>query len=168
MSARAVIDGVDFAQTGRELRGRVPLLSLVRLKDSLAQGADASLQYILRGSSDGRGRLFLSIEIKGMLTLRCQRCLEKMPYPLQLANTLRLMRQAEARLPEDDDPLAPDCIDAMHELDVVDLLEEEILLALPYAPRHEDVACRIALTAGHGAARPHAFAPLAAFEKLKS
>jgi uncharacterized protein len=168
MSARAVIDSVDFAQAARELHGTVPLLGLLRLQDSLVHDADARLRYVLRGGSDAQGRLFLSIEIKGMLTLRCQRCLEKMAYPLELANTLRLMRQAEVRMPEDDDPLAPECIDALHELDIVELIEEEVLLALPYAPRHEDAACRVTLQADRETVRSHAFAPLAGLNKLKS
>jgi uncharacterized protein len=167
MSARTVIDSVDFAQTAQELHGTVALASLSRLKESSLPETEGSLRYALKGSSDGQGRFFLSIEIKGVLPLRCQRCLETMTYPLRVISALRLVRQTEAQSAGDDDPLAPDCIEARHDLDIVELLEEEILLALPYAPKHDDKACRKA-SYDRDPAGTRAFAVLADLKKLKS
>jgi uncharacterized protein len=87
-------------------------------------------------------------------------------YPLRLFNTLRLVRQGEDISAEADDPGAVDCITASSELDVAELIEDEILLSLPFAPRHKEDACRRALgERQRDAMRSSAFAKLAALRK---
>ena len=55
------------------------------------------------------------------------------------------------------DPEGPDCIVATKEMAVRDLIEEEVLLAIPYAPRHE--ACKAGAEAA-GTPRTRPFADL--------
>lgn len=163
MSARAVIDSLEFARAARELRGSVPLGGLVRLQEYLLADTARSVGFTLRGGRDDRGRLVLHIEINGLLDTQCQRCLEKMEFPLHLSNTL-LLQHADMTEVEADDPAAPDCIEASPELDVTTLVEDEILLGMPYAFRHEDRICaqadRKVDTAG-----PRAFSKLATLKK---
>ena len=165
MFAQTVIDSLEFARAKQELRGRLPVTSLVRLQDVLAD-ADGSIDFVIKGGADARRREILALEVSGSFHLQCQRCLGLLDYPLRLFNTLRLVRQGEDVGAEADDPESADCIDASPVLDVAALIEDEILLSLPYAPRHKEGSCQRVLGELKGdAIRWSAFAKLAALRK---
>lgn len=132
----AVIDSLEFARTGQALSGSLPIAGLARLKDSLHETA-GEVRFEVKGGRDARRRLVLMLVIRGALRLQCQRCLGALDFPLQLANTL-LLAAGDASEFEDDDA---DWIEPSPALDVVALVEDEILLSLPYAPRHEESRC---------------------------
>jgi uncharacterized protein len=74
----------------------------------------------------------------------------------------------EGAAPEDDleDPEAPDTLDASPELDVNALVEDEVLLSLPLAPRHPEGACESRFaTQSQESASPRAFEKLAAVKR---
>ena len=138
MFARPFIDSVDFARNGREMRGEIAVSELSRLSDMLAK-SDGSLTYIVRGYREA-GRDMLEVSLQGACILRCQRCLGEMEYPVNFVSRLRLLpadKLDEAE--EDDDEM--DAIEAEPRLDVVALIEEELLLGLPFAPRHAEGDC---------------------------
>lgn len=142
MSARAVIDSLEFARSGTELHGEVAVAELARLADNLYDRG-GSLRYLLRGQTDERQRLRLRLEVAGTIHLMCQRCLGRLPYQVALESRLLLLDEmaggAEAEI-EDLDAVA-----ANPETDVWSLVEDEVLLALPMAPRHDDGDCQAAL-----------------------
>ncbi len=145
MSARAVIDGLAFARDGCELRGEVPVAKLGRLADGLHEG-DGILQYALAGEVDGRQRPRLRLNVTGTLNLRCQRCLGSLAYPVDVASCLLLL---EGNSGGEDAALEDlDAVAAAPELDVWSLVEDEVLLAQPMAPRHDDGACAVVLDGG--------------------
>lgn len=161
-----VIDSLEFARAEQELRGSLRAASLARLQNCLLD-AGGRLAFLVKGGRDDQRRPILTVEITGVLHLQCQRCLGLLDYPLLLLNTLRLVRRGENLDAEADDPDAADCIEASPELDVAVLIEDEILLTLPFAPRHPEGACESALgTMPRDAAKPSAFAKLAALKKL--
>jgi uncharacterized protein len=168
MSAAAVIDSLEFARAQQQLRGSLPAAGLKRLEDVLFD-TQGSLEYEVRGRVDGRNRPQLSLKVKGRLHLQCQRCLELLDYELDVRNTLLLVgpgMQVDAEL---DDPDAPDVVEASPELDVAGLIEDEVLLSLPLAPRHPEGACESRLTgATDPAARPKPFAELAALKRPRN
>ena len=135
----AVIDSLEFARTGQTLGGRLQIAQLPRLQDSLFD-ADGEVQYEVRGGHDARQRPVLKIEISGALHLRCQRCLGKLSQPLRLSNTLTLAIGNEAAGPGLDEEDG-EWIEASASLDVTDLVEDEILLSLPFSPRHGEGSC---------------------------
>jgi uncharacterized protein len=137
---------------------------LARLQDSLFD-AGGHVDFLLSGGRDRRGQPTLHLEISGLLQLRCQRCMGPLRYPLYLANTMLLMR-ADEPLPEETDvPDAPDCIVADTAMDVAALVEDEILLDLPFAPRHPAGSCSVQEEAGRGKRAVSPFAGLAALKK---
>lgn len=140
MSAQAVIDSLEFARAEQGLQGNLPVSGLARLQDCLYDSA-GSVEFELAGGRDAEQRPILSLNIKGLLHLRCQRCLGRLDYPLQLSNTLLLVRRGENLADAVADPDAPDYIEASTELDVAGLIEDEILLCLPLAPRHAQGEC---------------------------
>ncbi len=133
--SRTYIEGFEFAREGRRLEGEIPLSNLERLADRVLDQAGA-LHCRIDGESGRQGN-FLQLDIGGILNLRCERCLEAMSFQLDVKNRLRLMRPGE-EWPEDElEDDAADAIEAGRELLVLPLIEEEVLLALPLAPRHE-------------------------------
>jgi uncharacterized protein len=117
------------------------MASLARLADSLFE-TGGSLSYALVGGYDSRQRPQLRLEVRGTLHLQCQRCLGLLEFPLRIDSTLLVLRADEQDSAAADDPLAPDAIDASPELDVASLIEDEILLSLPFAPKHAEGICR--------------------------
>ncbi len=166
MSAQTVIDSLEFARTEQEMRGSLPVAGLTRLRDCLID-TSGSVAFLIKGGRDDQRRPILAVEITGLLHVQCQRCLGLLDYPLLLLNTLRLVRPGENLGAEADDPDAADCIEGGSELDVAVLIEDEILLSLPFAPRHPEGACESALeSVRREAASPSAFAKLAALKKV--
>ncbi len=140
MSAQAVIDSLEFAREQQELRGNLPVSGLTRLQDFLYDNV-GSVEFVVKGSCDDEMRPVLSLNISGRLHLQCQRCLERLDYPLRLSNTLLLVNRGEKLAEVEVDPDAPDCVEASAAMDVADLVEDEILLGLPFSPRHEAGVC---------------------------
>jgi uncharacterized protein len=162
MYARPFIDSPDFAGNGREISGEVPVAELPRLQEVL-ESPLGILSYTVRGGVDRQGSRFLDVSVTGRGQVRCQRCLEVMDYPVQLDTRLLLRDQASLDALEDEEEEF-DSILADVNLDVLNLLEDEILLSLPFAPKHEPGACQAA-----GSKNMHAEErnPFAALAKLK-
>jgi len=154
MSARASIDSLEFARAGEQLSGSVPVSELSRLADSLFD-TDGNLQFELRGGRDGRQRLRLHMTVAGSVDLQCQRCLGKLVFPVAVqTNLLVLTGEAGGDTAELDDL---DGIPAAAQTDVWSLVEDEVLLAIPLAPRHAENECSPAVkTAGEPVASPFA------------
>jgi uncharacterized protein len=161
MSAQAVIDSLEFARTGQTLRGSLAVPALSRLRDSLADDV-GEVEFVVNGGRDSRRRPVLTLEISGRLHLQCQRCLGPLEFALRLYNTLLLVGASEAAAGNLDDEDA-EWIEASSALDVAALVEDEIILGLPYAPRHEEGACQHGGSAG--GPPDAAFAKLAALKR---
>lgn len=162
-STQTVIDSLEFARTGQTLRGSLPLLGLARLKDSLADALGA-VEFEVRGGHDARRRPILKLAIHGVLRLQCQRCLGAFEHPLQVLNTLLLVTAGESAAGDLDEEDA-EWIEASGELDVATLVEDEIILSLPYAPRHEAGSCSQAGAPAADGAAASAFARLAVLKQ---
>lgn len=158
-----VIDSLEFAQTGQSLRGSLPIPELTRLRESLADTV-GEVVFVVTGGRDERRRLTLSVDVKGLLHLQCQRCLGTLDYPLRLVNRLLLVEPGAANADEQEAESA-EWIEASATLDLAQLVEDEILLGLPFSPRHEEGACRQATGTETGNAGASAFAKLAALKR---
>jgi uncharacterized protein len=158
MFARPFIDSIDFARNGRELHGEIPIVDLPRLSDMLANSA-GTLSYRVRGSQRD-DRHSLEIVLQGTCNLRCQRCLGEFSYPLELTAHLRLLPADKLEQMDADDE---DAIEATSQLDVLALIEDEVLLALPFAPKHPQEACSAPLKDLQQSANP--FSVLAVLKK---
>ena len=163
MFARHFIDSLDFARNGRELRGEIPVSEMPRLLEMLAD-AEGKISYVVRGFLDRDGKPKLEMTLDGMCQLRCQRCLNPMEYQVKLVSRLLLVQEGELDESSDEqDDL--DSVPADKHMDMLDLLEEEILLSLPFAPKHPIDACQPA--AGGGDLTMAERKPFAALSRLK-
>jgi uncharacterized protein len=163
MFARPFIDSVDFARNGRSISGEVPLASLSRLGDVLVD-SEGVLAYTVRGAQAERDNL-LALEIHGVCRLRCQRCLGEFSFPVAITSHLRLLDVGETDEFDDADDEV-DCIEASKQLDVLELIEDEVLLGLPFAPKHPEGACVAGPEGLQRSANP--FAALASLKKKQN
>jgi len=133
------IDSLKFAREGRRLAGEVPVNCLRRLADVLADD-NGSLAWKVWGGCDAEGKPFLMIEVYGELHLRCQRCLAALGFELNIESHLQLVASGQSWPDEalEDDRFDP--IEALEDQALLPLVEDEVLLALPIAPRHESCA----------------------------
>jgi uncharacterized protein len=130
-----VIDGFEFASAGAMQQGVLPLSGFPRLLDLLASDA-GEVAYEVKGLRDARGRPSLRVKVRGTLALRCQRCLEAMRFELNEEEML-VLAATQAEIDSDPaDPQTPDRVLAGKEMALHELIEDQLILALPYAPRH--------------------------------
>ena len=140
MSERGmVIDSLEFARRHGTLSGCLQLEALPRLSEVLFD-LSGSLDFEVSGETAG-GNAFLALKLEGPLRLICQRCLRALEFALSVRSRVMLI-EPESPWPDDSqvgglEDEACDAIEALRELDLTPLLEEEILLALPIAPRHD-------------------------------
>lgn len=138
--AGMVIDAMNFARGRKELNGALSLGACGRLATHLVD-TEGALYCRVIGERDDEGRSFLNLRIEGQVRLFCQRCLLPVERPLLIESRLLLVPPGGA-WPADDEPggLDDESVDAIEgggELALSDLIEEEVLLALPMVPRHE-------------------------------
>jgi len=152
-----VIDGFEFASAGAKQQGVWPLNDFPRLRDMLAKDA-GEVAYEISGVRDERGRPALRLKVGGTLWLRCQRCLEAMPLEVGTDETLVLAATVAEIHAEPASVQAPDRVVAGREMALRELIEDELILAVPYAPRHEE--CVAAGAAGSEAEKRSPFAGL--------
>jgi uncharacterized protein len=141
MSHEPVIDGFEFASAGAKQQGIWPASAFPRLRDTLASEV-GEVGYEIEGVHDERGRPALRLRVNGTLQLRCQRCLEPMPFQVQTDETLVLAGSLAEIHADPADANAPDRVLGGREMRVRELVEDEVILALPYAPRHESCTPR--------------------------
>lgn len=145
MSHQPVIDGFEFASAGATQQGRMPLSGFPRLRDLLASDA-GEVAYEVKGLRDSRGRPSLRVRVRGTLALRCQRCLEAMRFEVDEEEMLVLAATQEEIDADPVDTQTPDRILGGKEMALRELIEDQLILAVPYAPRHED--CAVSAAAG--------------------
>jgi uncharacterized protein len=128
-----------FARAGESLSGEVSIAEMGRLVDSVVSD-EGSVKYRLQGGTES-GRPVLKLAVDTAVMLNCQYCHEPYRQELRIEQVLPLARdEAELARWEHDDPLL-DTLVADPSLDVLTLVEDEILLSLPVAPRHPGDVC---------------------------
>ena len=123
-----------LAETGRTLRGHLPLAALTRLVPTLYTDV-GEVAVEMSGSKDGRVRTLYG-RIVTTLSLVCQRCLEPMTVPIDVAFRLGLVTteaQVE-RLPEGLEPL----LITEPTVRLAEVIEDELVLALPIVALHPE------------------------------
>lgn len=113
-----------------------PLSGFVRLTQG-AVDAQGEVAVNVRLHRDAQGLFMLEGRMATTVNLTCQRCLEPVATGIDVELLLWLLRdegQADL-LPDDADYLA---LDEEGGIALADALEDELILALPLVPAHED------------------------------
>ena len=168
------LDVERFAEQAETLEGSLPLAELERLADTAhadaPPGAGDRVQWRASGErrpAAGAPQTWLHVAARTRMALTCQRCLQPIEVAITAERSIRFVADeataAELDAESDDDVLA-----TTRSLDLLELIEDELLLALPLVPRHDDC---FAPPFGSDAAESHAddeaehpFAALAALK----
>ncbi len=141
MPEQIAINSIEFASNGDSLSGSVAVADLSRLEDLLFSSS-GMLEYTLTGKRGENDKLFLACAVKGMLQLKCQRCLGALAYPVDLDSEMELIGDEQALPAVVNDDELTDAIEVDPSLDVLALVEDEVLLGSPMAPTHASGDCK--------------------------
>jgi len=133
----ATIDPIQLAKRGERLAGTLPIRQLPRLS-ALCDGEPGDLDVSLNFTHSETEDLFeVQGHVRGEVPLTCQRCLEPMSWTLATTLRLTLLRPSESEaVPEQTEVLV-----VGKPLSVADIIEDELLLAMPMIPMHPLAEC---------------------------
>jgi len=168
---RTRFDAFKLAADGETLSGEFDARTIERAVDRLAPSGEARLRWRIAGDHDALQRPALAVTIEGRFPLICQRCLQAFDVPI-VQQTRLLLARDETELRQLDTEES-EVVLAATLLDARMLVEDELLLSLPFAPHHPDGQCPPdrgwayagADTKAHG--DPSPFAPLAGLKKRR-
>lgn len=130
-------DAFKLAARASSVSGSLDARRLPNVADSLAPGDDpVPIAWTVEGRRSAEGRPAISIDIEGDVPLVCQRCLARMAWPVSQGTEV-LLAHDEDELATLDAETEGEVILADRPLDAATLVEDELVLTLPFAPRHE-------------------------------
>ncbi|MCU7904998.1 MAG: DUF177 domain-containing protein [Candidatus Thiodiazotropha sp. (ex Epidulcina cf. delphinae)] len=140
------LDPWRFADLGKEFGGALPLDAFPRLSACLLRPVGEVGFKLIFGHDrgrDGQRRAVLNGWVRADLSLQCQRCLEEVVYPVDAGLSVAFVRGPEEaeQLPESLDP----CPVEDDQVAFMDLIEDELLLALPQVAMHDSGVCSASL-----------------------
>lgn len=136
------LDVARFARDGGRLAGEWPLDTFERLLADARPAPDAqpvvdwSVRGEVRTDVAGVAQIWLFLDADAVVQVTCQRCLQPMSVPLQVRTPLRFVDD-EAQAEQEDETSEEDVLALSPAIDLHELLEDELILALPLVPRHE-------------------------------
>ncbi|QXP84273.1 YceD family protein [Methylococcus sp. ANG] len=157
------VDPLDFADKRRRVVGELPLALLDRIQEFLFERA-GNIRVELDFGKDGRWSVVTG-RVEADLVLQCQLCLDPLPWSVRLQVSLGVVASLDEadRLPESYEPLL---FDGGAPIRLSDLVQDELVLAIPPIPQHPD--CREAAHAGPRPAVRQRENPFAVLAQLKN
>ncbi|CAN5756497.1 DUF177 domain-containing protein [soil metagenome] len=132
-----VIDAFSFSQLKERRDGSILIADLPRLSAECAN-TDGVLNWSLEGGISKLGYPLLTLTVAGDVQLMCQRCLTVFALEVDSVSELILAKneehadEIEALI--DDDEI--DVVVGSKTFNIMDLIEDEALLAIPQSPKH--------------------------------
>lgn len=167
-----------FAQDAQHLEGSASLQKMERLAQELT-GLEADLtvnwqaagemrqQKGLAGTDDA---IWLHLQAEAVLPLTCQRCMGVLREAVKIDHWYRFVATEDIAMAEDDES-EEDLLVLEPQFDLLTLLEDELLMALPLVPMHEQCpetsrwAAGVADRAEPAPDKPNPFAVLSQLKK---
>ena len=166
MTEQHIINSLEFARKSLEIRDTIAHSDLQRAQDLLIPET-GRISWRLSGEVSAYKKAMLHLTLTGNVSVPCQRCLAPMVVALNIQSEFILVKDASEIPPEEDDVEDHDYLVAETEMNVLQLVEDEILLALPYAPKHEIKDCAVKAEVNELKA-PNPFAVLQDFKVVKN
>lgn len=169
-----------FAQEGVALAEITPLQNLERLAEE-TQGlqADSAVQWEARGELRSRtgadDEVWLHLQAQATVPLICQRCMGVVETPVEVDQWYRFVANEDIAMAEDDQA-EEDLLVMEPQFNLLAVLEDELLMALPLVPMHGECPTTPKLqagdveapgAAGESAGKPNPFAVLAQLKNKK-
>lgn len=123
----------------------------------------------LRPQAGAEDQVWLHLTAEASVPLTCQRCLTLVTTPVEIDQWYRFVDSEEIATAEDDEA-EEDLLVMAPQFDLMALLEDELLMALPLVPMHETCPVMPVFSAGDAAveaaeAKPNPFAVLRQLKK---
>ena len=137
-----LVDAFSFCRLGEQRNAETAVSELPRLSVECAEGKQGVISWSVQGAVDKNARSRLSLKVKGEMQVVCQRCLAPMAFHLDSQAELMLARdedhadEIEALL-DDGEIDDVDVVVGSKSFNLLDLVEDEALLAIPQSPKHE-------------------------------
>lgn len=150
-----MVDAFEFARRGQVLAGAFSVQHLDRLLEGLAEQPVVDLPkapgmpatpgvvvYRVEGRIGQDGKPYLSLLVQARLVLECQRCLGPLVLPVDHQAEFELVRNdadldADVTELDDEDFGQPEKVVGSRRFDLVELIEDELILEVPFIPRHD-------------------------------
>ena len=131
----------DFAEAGVPLIKATPLHNLERLaQESAVLQPDSIVNWQaapeLRVGNAGQLDIWLHLTADTLIPLTCQRCMSVVQNALQIDQWYRFVASEDIAMAEDDSS-DEDLLVLSPQFDLGELLEDELLMALPLVPMHD-------------------------------
>jgi uncharacterized protein len=133
-----VIDAFEFCRNNGYREGVTPVAEMPRLAADCADPS-GEITWAMQGGQTKQGYPSMTLSVAGHVHLVCQRCLAPFSYEID-SSTMLVLGKDDAEADEIEEVLDDDSIDVIvgsHATDIQQLYEDEALLALPQAPKHE-------------------------------
>jgi uncharacterized protein len=137
MSAFA-IDAFEFCRLKEHRSGEIAVADMPRLAAECTDSAGV-LQWSVEGGKDALGHSRLKLLVTGSVKLICQRCLQAFDFGIE-SDSVLILAANEAVADELEERLDDETVEVIvgsKTLDLIALVEDEALLALPISPRHD-------------------------------
>ena len=169
------LDVRTFARSSGTLTQEEPLAGYGRLmQETQGLGAENHVKWSARGESRldsaGAEQIWLHLKVEALVPLTCQRCLLPTDMAIPIDQSYRFVDSEE--LAEVQDAQAEEDVLALSaDFSLTDLIEDEVLMALPLIPLHDPCPVPVKLEAvdpGFDAAFQEKRQPFAVLAKLKT
>ncbi|ENA30658.1 MULTISPECIES: YceD family protein [Pseudomonas] len=132
------VDPRKLADRGVTLRGELPVSSLPRLCEQLSS-TEGTVKAVLEFFRDEQRLVVIHGALDTEVQMVCQRCLEPGAFPVHGEYDYAVLWEGQSA---DALPKGYDALEVGEEpLDLIGLIEDELLLALPIIPTHEPGIC---------------------------
>ena len=166
-----------FTQAKAAISGEELLQNYERLAQELqAPAPDLTLKWQATGESrtavDGSVRPAIHLQVQANVPLTCQRCMEAVHTPIDVDRHFIFVPD-EATAAAMDDDSEDDVLEMSADFNLLGLIEDEVLMALPLVPRHDVCPTGVIQSAQTddfndvGEEKPNPFAALAALKNQK-
>ena len=141
------LDVKAFAHTENTLIGHELLINYERLSQETQRvGGDRKLNWAAQGElrvdESGAEQIWLHLTVEVSLPLTCQRCMGPVDIEIAVKRSFRFVASEKVAEEQDEDS-EEDVLALSPEFSLADLIEDEVLMALPVVPRHE--TCPVAV-----------------------
>ena len=183
------LDVEGLAQTNGYLKGQDLLQKYERLRQEscwleVDLTSNESVNWTAKGelidnageASKVKPQIWLHVTAHATLPQTCQRCLGEVGMPLEVNRSYRFVAD-EATAEAQDDASEEDVLALSREFNLLELVEDELLMALPLVPMHDACPVPPKMAAADpdfeggaeaiGAGKPNPFAVLAALKGKK-
>ena len=163
------IDPNRTAQKRLSYEGIIPMNTLTRFTESLRAG-DGDIAVVIDCGTDEQGLVFIKGEAHCTVSLTCERCGDEMSLAIDSSFAYTPVKgddSAHDEIPERYDVVEKD---EHGEVNLRQLVEDELILALPLFPMHDDGQCdthKVQMSWGEIEPEPEKPNPFAILQELK-